>query len=506
MLRSSDIAARPDVKLGNVLISPSRRRVEGPLGSVQVEPRTMQVFLLLLDAGGKVVTRNTLFDECWGGAMVGDDSLNRAIGKVRKIAAETAPGFFEVETIPRTGYRLIGDILGQGAGDAAVLTDKKRVGRRTVIAGALAAAGATGLGFWWIDRRSDQEFDNLIAKGIEKLDYRDADATDDFRRAVALRPDNAKALGSFAYVRALRSESSGATDKEQSANDEAIREAEQASGRALAIDPREPNALLARILLERLTLDFAGTEDRLRAVLSIAPTHIYAMRHLWDLLQCVGRCQDALTLVERAVAINPLAAGNQFPRAQLLWIVGRTAEADRVIDRARNSWPGHQSVRFAQFTIRAFTGRASAALDMLDDQLGFSSALKALWRINLAALIRPTAANIEAARKACLERAKQRPALSNSATMVMSSLGEVDAAFEILRLRYAIERPPESARSQRNRTKGGSIAWRFAPWLFTPPVAAVRADPRFDYICDEIGLTDYWAKRGIKPDYQLGRM
>jgi hypothetical protein len=49
-----------------------------------------------------------------------------------------------------------------------------------------------------------------------------------------------------------------------------------------------------------------------------------------------------------------------------------------------------------------------------------------------------------------------------------------------------------------------STAWRFAPWLFIPPTASLRADPRFNTLCDGIGLTEYWAKRGIKPDYQLG--
>ena len=65
----------------------------------------MQVLLRLLDSDGRVVTRSELFDECWGGAIVGDDSLNRAIAKIRRIVSEVAPGLFEIETIPRTGYR-----------------------------------------------------------------------------------------------------------------------------------------------------------------------------------------------------------------------------------------------------------------------------------------------------------------------------------------------------------------------------------------------------------------
>ena len=86
MLKLSDLARRSDVQIGPLLVSPSRRLVEGPEGRTHLEPLIMQVFLLLLDAEGKVVTRNELFDQCWGGVVVGDDSLNRAIARVRRRA------------------------------------------------------------------------------------------------------------------------------------------------------------------------------------------------------------------------------------------------------------------------------------------------------------------------------------------------------------------------------------------------------------------------------------
>src|SRR5438270_13778647 len=111
MLKLADIAGRADFTAGLLRISPARRLIEGPAGSAHVEPIVMKVFLLLLDGGGSVVTRDELFGNAWGGVFVGDDSLNRAVAQVRKIAAETAPGLFEIETIPRTGYRLTGDIV-----------------------------------------------------------------------------------------------------------------------------------------------------------------------------------------------------------------------------------------------------------------------------------------------------------------------------------------------------------------------------------------------------------
>jgi TolB-like protein len=121
MLKLRDLSVRSDFRVGVMSISPSRRLVEGPHGSKNLEPLIMQVFLRLLDSEGRVVTREELFDECWGGTVVGDDSLNRAIAGVRRIATDLAPGLFEIETIPRTGYRLTGAASAGEAPTIAVL-------------------------------------------------------------------------------------------------------------------------------------------------------------------------------------------------------------------------------------------------------------------------------------------------------------------------------------------------------------------------------------------------
>lgn len=458
----------------------------------------MQVFLLLLDAGGKVVTRSQLFDECWGGAMVGDDSLNRAIGKVRKIAADTAPGFFEVETIPRTGYRLTGDILGSGQEEPARPPGGKLLRRRTIIAG-FTAAGASGIGLFLLPDRKSPAFDVALAAGDDALAYRDpaVDPVPYFRQALAIRPGDPRAVGRLAYALSRRTDIAvlPAAASEVSNVERAVRD-------ALTSDPRDPHAQLAEFLLQRSTLDFLATEDRLRRILAAAPANIHAMRHLWDFLVCVGRCREALSLAERAVATAPLAAGNQFPRAQLLWIVGRAAESDRVIERAASLWPSHRYVRFARFTILAFSGRARVAQGMLDSgnaPQNFSQADIELWRKSLPALYDPSPANIAIARNANREGAAANLELASQAVMVLSELGDVDSTFKVIDALYATS----ASSGEASRGHGTSIAWRFAPWLFVPPVASARADPRFNALCDSIGLTDYWATRGIKPDYQL---
>ena len=508
MLKLADLAGRADFAAGPLHVSPGRRLIEGPAGKANVEPIVMKVFLLLLDAAGSVVTRDELFGNAWGGVFVGDDSLNRAIARVRKIASETAPGLFEIETIPRTGYRLTGEILPllNGTEAAAAAAGPARpLSRRTMIATGAASAAivAGGIGLWSIHSRDSRQFEELMDRGEKSLDYGDpADNKPQyFREAVALRPGNASAQGLLAYSRVLDAEydPGGAAA--------AVDEAAQAARAALALDPNEPNARLAQTLLQRSTLDLAETEDRLRDILATDPDNIRAMRQLWSLLQCVGRSRDSLAMIDRAMALKPLAAANNYPRAQLLWILGRDAEADRVIDRAMQYWPQHRFVRFARFTILAFTGRARAALAMLDTRAtapqGFSSESIDLWRLSLPAIDDPSGATTAAVRRTNLEAGKKDARLASQAVMTLAALGDADGAFEVVDSLFVVPR-----RGQLEAPSNGqpvkSTAWRFAPWLFVPPTKLLRADPRFNSLCDTIGLTEYWAKRRIRPDYQLG--
>ena len=505
MLKLVDLAARPDFEAGVLVVSPARRLVRGPEGEIHLEPLIMQAFLLLLDARGQVVTRTELFDHCWGSAIVGDDSLNRTIAGVRRIAAEVAPGSFEVETIPRTGYRLVGELVR--AADEPQ-PDGYRLSRRAAVAGGLAMVGVGGLA-WAVDRfEDDRRFRELVERGEKAENASDPgiDSVGYLRRAVALRPDDAKAQGLLGYCLAIGGKGAGAA----SGAGATMEDAERATRRALSLDPEEPHARLALIVMQRPLLDLAATEDRLREILVTAPDNNFVMRHLWALLQSAGRSRDSLAMIERALAVAPLAAGNHYPMAQLLWITGRTAEADRIIGRALELWPTHRFVRYARFTILAFTDRARAALAMLEKTetapQHFSPESIALWRISLAALDQRSQSAIAAAREANLAVTRRSPQLASQAVLALSALGEVDAAFEAANrlLVFRASAVPD-ADSPSGKLLAKSTAWQFTPWLFTPPVASMRADPRFGSLCEGIGLTEYWAKRRVRPDYQLAR-
>lgn len=512
MLKLSDLALRPDMHLGPMLVSPSRRLVEGPGGQEHLEPLIMQVFLLLLDARGKVVTRNELFDQCWGGVIVGDDSLNRAIAKVRRTGAHVAPGLFEIETIPRTGYRLTGEITRPGL---ALPTEGKDAGppglmsRRVLVAGGAGAAVAA-LGLWAsLDPRNDPRAAALVEEADRILRYgfseRGLSAVSLLEQAVSIDSDTPAALGLLAYGRALETTTGRPAAPSRPGEADGV-PVERAINAALEADPNDPHARLALLLFQRGGFDWAATEEALQQILSGAPRNTLAMGWLIALYQAAGRNRLSWDLNERVIAIDPISPSPQWRRALKHWIFGRTADADRVIERLTRIWPGHPLVWNARFLILAFTGRPHAALDMIDDSATRPSTITparmAQWRPTLAALESPSAAAIAAARDANLAAARQSPGQAAYAIMALAGIGEIDSAHEVaegflLSRGKIVTRLPNDPQNMLVNNPG----WRSTQWLSTPPMAGFRADRRFARLCDGIGLTAYWHTRGIQPDY-----
>jgi len=152
------LAKEAPLRVGRVVVDPAARTVIGVDGqSERLEPRVMQVLVQLARADGGVVSRDDLTECCWEGRIVGDDSINRVISRLRKVAAERGGGF-SIETIARVGYRLIGEIApvahpepaGSEQPPALTLirgfdTRRRRFWAMLAGVGALATVAMTGL-------------------------------------------------------------------------------------------------------------------------------------------------------------------------------------------------------------------------------------------------------------------------------------------------------------------------------------------------------------------------
>ena len=52
--------------------------------AARIEPKVMEVLMVLADRAGEVVSRNDLLAAVWPGVVVGDDALTQSIIKLRK--------------------------------------------------------------------------------------------------------------------------------------------------------------------------------------------------------------------------------------------------------------------------------------------------------------------------------------------------------------------------------------------------------------------------------------
>ena len=75
-----------------------------------LEPRVMALLLRLADQPHTVVTRTDLLTDVWGDVYVGDDALSAAVIKLRKAFGDDPRAPRVIETVPKSGYRLIADV------------------------------------------------------------------------------------------------------------------------------------------------------------------------------------------------------------------------------------------------------------------------------------------------------------------------------------------------------------------------------------------------------------
>src|SRR5215472_14925587 len=80
-------------RIGSLEARPSTREILGAAGRREViEPRVMEVLVALARRRGEVVSRDELIAACWSGRIVGEDSIQRCIGAIRRLA-QTYGGF-----------------------------------------------------------------------------------------------------------------------------------------------------------------------------------------------------------------------------------------------------------------------------------------------------------------------------------------------------------------------------------------------------------------------------
>jgi DNA-binding winged helix-turn-helix (wHTH) protein/tetratricopeptide (TPR) repeat protein len=494
------LANEPPFRLGILEVIPAWRQVRTGGESRTLEPRVMQVLVALAQADGGIVGRDELIARCWDGRIVGENAINRVISLLRALAGET--GAFEIETITKVGYRLKTSDHPPPPLAPSDPPSRHRVLRRTALAsiGAVLAGGAAYL--VWPDSLSPRrrEAERYFRAGMDSERLGDAgvnQALAYYQKAVRADPNYAEAWG--AVARALLSIADGRGDSIELI---ALR-LEEASRRALQLDPRNRDALLAQVMVKPSFRNWAELERTARHALVLRPDLDLVRAQLAQSLANTGRIREAVALVEPVIARQPLWPGIGAHFAWLLWQVGRTSDARAAFDRIYRAWPDHAMVWTYRIMFLTFSGAIGDALAMTQGDR-MRAAVGGPLPAPIAALcvqaLSTGATDLDRRKALSAIRAARKAGDMASFVSInyVVQLGDLALAFEQLYGYLLGKRDPLTG----ERQPLPPYADRWTDFMFAIPTAPMRADPRFPKLTAAVGLDDYWQTTGTRPDYR----
>jgi len=107
----TELEAVQHFRLGDWLVKPAEKSFHNGKLNRCVEPRAMDVLVLLSQHPGQVLSAEQLLIECWRGDFYGDNPVHKAIAQLRKVLGDRATQPKYIETIRKRGYRLIAPVV-----------------------------------------------------------------------------------------------------------------------------------------------------------------------------------------------------------------------------------------------------------------------------------------------------------------------------------------------------------------------------------------------------------
>ena len=96
--------------VGDWQVTPSSNTLQRGKTQKIIEPKAMDVLLLLCQQQGEVLSADEIIDSCWSSYDVGDNPVHKAINQLRRALGDKASSPTYIETIRKRGYRVIAPI------------------------------------------------------------------------------------------------------------------------------------------------------------------------------------------------------------------------------------------------------------------------------------------------------------------------------------------------------------------------------------------------------------
>ncbi|MFU2508020.1 winged helix-turn-helix domain-containing protein [Pseudoalteromonas sp. ASV78] len=102
--------SKPVFFVGEWQVTPATNSLRRGTQVKQLEPKAMDVLLLLCEKQGELVSSEEILNHCWRTVAVGDNPLHKVITQLRKAFDDKASDPQYIETIRKRGYRVIANI------------------------------------------------------------------------------------------------------------------------------------------------------------------------------------------------------------------------------------------------------------------------------------------------------------------------------------------------------------------------------------------------------------
>lgn len=298
--------------------------------SERLEPKVMDLLFLLAGRPGKAFTKDEIMEALWPDVIVGDDTLARAVSRLRKALADDAKTPAHIETLPKRGYRLIADVRMTAEAQRSHAPVPSAVGLRRPLlpvlgTAALAIAAIVMLAFFLRPGAPEQGVTNeqvLVERANDfYFQYKRTDneaAITLFERVLVERPDHAPALAGLAnalvqkvirwpdepgapeYTRLADALQSGRTKSE--ASKQLLNRARTLAARAVALAPADPTTHKAFGFVQSAGGEFDQAIATYQRAVALDGDAWGPLINIGDVLEISGRKDEALPYFERAYA------------------------------------------------------------------------------------------------------------------------------------------------------------------------------------------------------------
>lgn len=313
--------------------------------------------------------------------------------------------------------------------------------------------------------------------------------------ATRIAPDDAEVWGLLAVLYAARRSEVPPSDRPAM-----IARARSAIKAARNLDPDELRSRCAEVILIPAYRNWERKEKGARAILDRVPDQPLALFSLATVLAQTGRWADAADTAKRISRTRFLLPAVEEFTVYALWGAGDIVQAELAGEVAARRFPTHSGLFEARLALLTHSGRAFAALNLIDSASprGYPSPRLQAARATALALgngqghHEAICHNLKAAEDGDLE--------ALTVAVRCAALGAPEECFSLLE-GYYLERGPWAAVAP-----PGGDEDRSTMSLFMPPMERIWHDKRFEALNDVTGLAGYWHEIDSKPDFLTYRL